>query len=155
MRASLPDGGAIPDKEGCRMCGIIGIVGQSTPEQKQEALDLIAHRGPDGEGQWTSKNGLVWLGHRRLAIIDPEGGAQPISNEDGTVWVTFNGCIYNYLELAQSLRQKGHKFRTHSDTEVIVHAYEQYGPDCINRFIGMFAFAIWDEREQIYFFLRD
>jgi len=137
------------------MCGIIGIVGSNKSFFFREAMRVLSHRGPDGEGEWLASDGSVWLGHRRLAIIDPEGGAQPLSNEDGTIWITFNGCIYNYLELAQGLRQKGHRFRTYSDTEVIVHAYEEYGEDCVNRLIGMFAFAIWDGRKKVLFCARD
>ncbi|MFX4262063.1 asparagine synthase (glutamine-hydrolyzing) [Pelotomaculum propionicicum] len=137
------------------MCGIFGVVRISGSSIYKDKLSEIAHRGPDGQGEWLSPNESVWLGHRRLAIIDPEGGKQPLSNEDGTVWVTFNGCIYNYLELAQTLRRKGHHFRTYSDTEVIVHAYEEYGKDCLKYFIGMFAFAVWDDRKKILFCARD
>ena len=142
------------------MCGIAALASIALPrEQKQRLgdrmLGAISHRGPDGYGDWTSEQGHVWLGHRRLSIIDPEGGKQPLSNEDGTVWVSFNGCIYNYLEIAQTLRSKGHKFKTYSDTEVIVHAYEEYGESCVNYFIGMFSFAIWDERKKTLFCARD
>lgn len=137
------------------MCGIVGLIGHSDSGRKRKALESLSHRGPDGEGEWQSADGRVWLGHRRLAIIDPEGGAQPISNEDGTIWITFNGCIYNYLELAQLLRQKGHHIRTHCDTEVIVHAYEEFGEDCVQKFIGMFAFALWDSAKRRLFCARD
>ncbi|MGG1596245.1 asparagine synthase (glutamine-hydrolyzing) [Paenibacillus naphthalenovorans] len=143
------------------MCGIAGILsskGQSKESLRHHGgkmLRQIAHRGPDGYGEWLSDESQVYLGHRRLAIIDPEGGKQPLSNEDGTVWVTFNGCIYNYMELSQTLRSKGHKFKTYSDTEVIVHAYEEFGEDCIKYFIGMFAFAIWDEKKKKLFCARD
>lgn len=137
------------------MCGIAGIIGFSDAMERTNALRAISHRGPDGEGSYTSSDERIWIGHRRLAIIDPEGGHQPMSNEDGTVWIVFNGCIYNYLELTQSLKQKGHKFRTYTDTETIIHAYEEYGKDCLQHFIGMFAFAIWDERSQQLFCARD
>lgn len=139
------------------MCGIAGIISNEREIRVsgQKMLDAVSHRGPDGYGDWLSDNGTVWLGHRRLAIIDPEGGKQPITNEDGTVWITFNGCIYNYLELAQTLRSKGHQFKTYSDTEVIIHAYEEFGEDCLKYFIGMFAFAIWDERKKKLFCARD
>ncbi|MDA8325020.1 MAG: asparagine synthase (glutamine-hydrolyzing), partial [Nitrospiraceae bacterium] len=139
------------------MCGIVGFVGGHDvgAEEKKRALDAISHRGPDGCGEWHSKNGRAWLGHRRLSIIDPEGGKQPCCNEDETVWITFNGCIYNYLELSQSLRKKGHKFKTHSDTEVIIHCYEEYGEKCLDHLIGMFAFAIWDENRKQLFCARD
>ncbi len=137
------------------MCGISGLIGKSISIKSKDLLSKLAHRGPDGEGEWFSTDKSVWLGHRRLAIIDPEGGKQPLSNEDGTVWITFNGCIYNYLELAQTLRQKGHRFRSYTDTEVIVHAYEEYGVECLKYFIGMFAFAIWDEKKKKLFCARD
>lgn len=137
------------------MCGIAGILGDASLEVCKGMLDVITHRGPDGVGEYVNSNDTVWLGHRRLAIIDPEGGKQPLSNEDGTIWVTFNGCIYNYLEIAQTLRRKGHNFRTYSDTEVIVHAYEEYGEDCLKYFIGMFAFALWDDRKRNLFCARD
>jgi asparagine synthase (glutamine-hydrolysing) len=137
------------------MCGIFGVLGKVNIAACTAALNTIAHRGPDGSGTWTSEDETVFLGHRRLAIIDPEGGKQPLCNEDGTVWITFNGCVYNYLELAQILRSKGHQFKTYTDTEVIVHAYEEYGEACVNHFIGMFAFAIWDERKKRLFCARD
>ncbi|MHB1418870.1 MAG: asparagine synthase (glutamine-hydrolyzing), partial [Bacillota bacterium] len=112
------------------MCGIAGGICFFEDKERfenlcQKMLRPLAHRGPDGEGKWLSSEAPIWIGHRRLAIIDPEGGKQPLSNEDGTIWITFNGCIYNYLELAQALRRKGHRFRTYCDTEVIVHAYEE------------------------------
>ncbi|MBI5102223.1 MAG: asparagine synthase (glutamine-hydrolyzing) [Nitrospirae bacterium] len=139
------------------MCGIFGIVNKDSKAPSEEFLrDVtrsIAHRGPDGEGYYTSRN--VALAHRRLSIIDPEGGKQPMCNEDETVWITFNGCIYNYLELRQQLLQRGHRFRTHCDTEVIIHAYEEFGKDCVNYFNGMWAFAIWDSRQQELFCSRD
>jgi asparagine synthase (glutamine-hydrolysing) len=137
------------------MCGIVGVVSPRPRTTYSEALKALSHRGPDGEGEYFSTDRSVWLGHRRLAIIDPEGGKQPLCNEDGTVWIIFNGCIYNYLELAQSLRQKGHRLRTYCDTEVIVHAYEEYGEECVQHFVGMFAFAIWDERRKVLFCARD
>ncbi|ATF15956.1 asparagine synthase (glutamine-hydrolyzing) [Brevibacillus sp. HB1.4B] len=142
------------------MCGIAGILSNrgafdEIKHQGRNMLDAIAHRGPDGFDEWMSPENRLWIGHRRLAIIDPEGGKQPLSNEDGTVWITFNGCIYNYMELAQNLRSKGHRFRTYSDTEVIVHAYEEFGIDCLKYFIGMFSFAIWDDRKKLLFCARD
>jgi asparagine synthase (glutamine-hydrolysing) len=137
------------------MCGIAGLVNAPLHVDHSRMLSTLSHRGPDGEGEYVSEDRSVWLGHRRLAIIDPEGGKQPLSNEDRTIWITFNGCIYNYLELAQSLRRKGHRFGTYCDTEVIVHAYEEYGEECVHHFIGMFAFAIWDERKKLLFCARD
>ena len=116
--------------------------------------DTLAHRGPDGEGAWTS--GYVGLAHRRLAIIDLRDiASQPMSNADGSVWITFNGEIYNFQELRIELEARGHIFRTHSDTEVIVHAYEEYGRGCLDRLRGMFAFAIWDARSRTLFLARD
>ena len=141
------------------MCGICGKL-YFDPTRAIEPQDLrrmagtLAHRGPDGEGVWTSRN--VGLGHRRLAIIDLRSVAgQPMSNEDGMGWITFNGEIYNFHELRQELETKGHLFRTESDTEVIVHAYEEYGRDCLSRLRGMFAFAIWDARQRLLFLARD
>src|SRR5690606_32395543 len=111
------------------------------------------HRGPDGEGRFV--DGEVGLGHLRLSIIDVGGGAQPIDNEDGQLQVVFNGEIYNFVELRDQLEAHGHSFKTRSDTEVIVHAYEQWGRDCVRRFNGMFAFALWDARRREVFIARD
>ncbi len=117
-------------------------------------LQVIAHRGPDGSG--THLSGPVGLGHRRLSIIDLSNcGAQPMSNEDGTIWITFNGEIYNYLELRADLIRRGHVFRSTTDTEVIVHLYEEHGADCLQHLRGMFAFAIWDQGRQRLFVARD
>lgn len=115
--------------------------------------DTIHHRGPDDEGYYTS--GPVGFGFRRLSIIDLNTGHQPISNEDGTVWIVFNGEIYNYQELRRHLQTKGHVFRTQTDTEVIVHLYEEFGEFCVEKLRGMFAFAIWDECEKVLFMARD
>jgi asparagine synthase (glutamine-hydrolysing) len=116
-------------------------------------LDTIRHRGPDDEGIYTAAE--VGLGHRRLSIIDLATGHQPLSNEDGTVWIVFNGEIYNYQDLRSFLLSKGHKFTTQTDTEVIVHLYEELGPDCLNELRGMFAFAIWDGNQKTLFLARD
>ncbi len=113
----------------------------------------IAHRGPDGEGFHI--DGAVGLGHRRLSIIDLAGGAQPISNEDDTLQIVFNGEIYNFVELREDLERKGHRFKTRSDTEVILHGYEEWGVECVNRLNGMFAFAIWDAPRRRLFLARD
>jgi asparagine synthase (glutamine-hydrolysing) len=116
--------------------------------------EVIAHRGPDDHGYHLRPR--VGLGHRRLSIVDLEGGRQPLANEDETVWIVFNGEIYNHLELRKELIARGHKFRTRSDTEAIVHAYEEWGADgCAERLRGMFAFALWDEREQALTLVRD
>src|SRR5262249_33436211 len=122
--------------------------------QSVEAMtDAIAHRGPDGEG--FHQDTRVVLGHRRLAIIDRAGGHQPMSNEDGSCWITFNGEIYNHRALRPLLESKGHRFRTNSDTETILHAFEEFGPSCVERLEGMFAFAIYDNRTKQLFAARD
>ena len=125
------------------MCGIAGIVDLKVrpvePSLVRRLCDVLSHRGPDDEGYYIK--GPVALGERRLAILDLEGGRQPMGNEDGTVWVTFNGEIYNFRELRASLEGRGHRFATRSDTEAIVHAYEQYGPACVKELRGMFAFG--------------
>jgi asparagine synthase (glutamine-hydrolysing) len=113
----------------------------------------LSHRGPDGEGEFVSES--VGLGHRRLSIIDIDGGAQPVANEDQQLQVVFNGEIYNFVELREDLEARGHVFRTRSDTEVIVHAYEEWGSDCVGRFNGMFAFALWDSPRKRLFIARD
>ena len=139
------------------MCGISGIFDRGGKSVNKELLErmtsAIQHRGPDGQGYFV--DGGFGIGHRRLSIIDVEGGSQPISNEDGTLQVVFNGEIYNYIELREELLAFGHRFRTLSDTEVIVHAYEQWGNDCVNRFNGMFAFAIINIRENTLLLARD
>ena len=136
------------------MCGICGRIDQSgvRMEDIERMTGALAHRGPDGEG--IHVDGRVGFGHRRLAIIDLEGGRQPMSNEDGTIWITFNGEIYNFRELRRNLVQK-HHFRTNSDTEIIVHLYEEKGIDCLRFLRGMFAFAIHDRREKLLFIARD
>ena len=140
------------------MCGIAGIVtgdheAPVNATRVHEMCAAIVYRGPDEEGIYTE--GGVGLGIRRLSIIDIAGGHQPIHNEDRTVWVVFNGEIYNFLDLRNELRAKGHTFYTHSDTEVIVHAYESYGPEFICRLRGMFAFALYDFRNQRLLLGRD
>jgi asparagine synthase (glutamine-hydrolysing) len=140
------------------VCGIVGVCepgpgAQVDREVLTRATGLLRHRGPDGEGFLLRDN--VGLGHRRLSIIDLVGGSQPIFNEDGKVAIVFNGEIYNYRELQPELEGLGHRFASSSDTEAIVHAYEQWGVDCLQRFVGMFAFAIWDERDRSVFIARD
>jgi asparagine synthase (glutamine-hydrolysing) len=140
------------------MCGITGIV-YIDKERKADAAilknmaDSIFHRGPDDEGYYLNNN--VGLGFRRLSIIDLSTGHQPLSNEDQSIWIVFNGEIYNYKELQDDLIRQGHVFRTKSDTETIVHLYEQYGIDCLEKLRGMFAFAIWDNNKQRLFCARD
>ncbi|MDQ6670245.1 MAG: asparagine synthase (glutamine-hydrolyzing) [Chloroflexota bacterium] len=137
------------------MCGIAGVVGslRSHRATLQSMTDALRHRGPDGEGSvWLDDVGLAM---RRLAIIDVAGGDQPIYNEDGSVCVVYNGEIYNFLELRQELESRGHHFATKADTEVIVHAYEEYGVEAVERLWGMFALALWDAREQRLLLARD
>ena len=133
------------------MCGICGKLNFDpgatvSGELLKSMADAIAHRGPDDEGYYLS--GQIGLGFRRLSIIDLSGGHQPLSNEDGTVWIVFNGEIYNYQELREYLISKGHIFRTKSDTETIVHLYEEFGEKCVEKLRGMFGFAIWDGKER-------
>jgi asparagine synthase (glutamine-hydrolysing) len=139
------------------MCGIVGIAygeegSKPEPNRIRHMMDAVEHRGPDDDG--TYFDDVVGLGHRRLTIIDLSAGRQPLSNEDETVWIVFNGEIYNYVELRQEL-SRDHTFRTHTDTEVIVHLYEELGERCLERLNGMFAFAIWDTRKQRLFAARD
>jgi asparagine synthase (glutamine-hydrolysing) len=140
------------------MCGICGIFlldpgAEAERHQLQQMNRTMTHRGPDDEGYHVS--GPVGIGMRRLSIIDLPGGRQPIANEDETIWIVFNGEIYNYLELRSELVAKGHQFRTRSDTEVIVHLYEEMGKDCVTHLNGMFAFALWDSRQRSLFLARD
>jgi asparagine synthase (glutamine-hydrolysing) len=139
------------------MCGITGIFSQAgrPPDQAtvHRMCQSIVHRGPDDEGIYVKGN--VGLGMRRLSIIDVAGGHQPIHNEDRTVWVVFNGEIYNFLELRASLEKRGHRFYTHTDTEVIAHLYEEQGADCVQQLRGMFALAVYDERKQSLLLARD
>jgi len=140
------------------MCGICGKLNfeRDRPVDREllrRMMETIEHRGPDGGGEYIA--GPVGLGHRRLSIIDLNTGSQPISNEDGTVWVVYNGEIYNYRELRTELEGLGHRFKSTSDTEVIVHLYEEMGDRCVTRFRGMFAFALWDDRRQRLLLARD
>lgn len=138
------------------MCGIAGFVGEGGREDLIAMTRALAHRGPDGEGFHIDDREALYLGHRRLSIIDIEGGHQPMWNEDDTIAVVYNGEIYNHLELRQALIAKGHVFRTdHSDTEVLVHGYEEWGDDLPARLNGMFAFAIFDRRRRRLFLARD
>jgi asparagine synthase (glutamine-hydrolysing) len=140
------------------MCGIAGFIdAQCSYENATELIDrmckVIRHRGPDDQGIWVG-DGMA-MGMRRLAIIDLVGGHQPIFNEDRSVLVVFNGEIYNYRELRHILEERGHHFQTTSDTEAIVHAYEEYGDDCVKQLRGMFAFALWDRRRRRFLAARD
>jgi asparagine synthase (glutamine-hydrolysing) len=139
------------------MCGITGAMYFEDREPSQAMLkamtDVIVHRGPNDFGFWGENR--IGFGFRRLSVIDLKEGHQPLSNEDDMVWIVFNGEIYNYKYLRHSLQEKGHQFKTHSDTEVIVHLYEEYGEDCVKHMRGMFGFVIWDRRKKLLFGVRD
>ena len=146
------------------MCGIFGFVAHikaDVPEMEvlRDMRETMTHRGPDDKGEYIrpfdAEGPFVFFGHRRLSIIDLAGGHQPLSNEDGTVWVLLNGEIYNFAELKEALEKKGHRFQTRSDTEVIAHGYEEYGERCFERFNGMFAVAIWDGKRKRLLLARD
>ena len=140
------------------MCGVAGIVKLDPMETVDEARlkrmrDVLRHRGPDGEGLWI--DGPVGLGHRRLSIVDVAGGHQPMPSEDGRAWIVYNGEVYNHAELAAALRARGHRYRTRSDTETVLHLYEEEGIGCVERLRGMFAFAIWDRDRARLLLARD
>ncbi len=155
---------ALCDFVGKVMCGIVGFLTHKPvdiPEHEilRKMRDALIHRGPDDKGEYVrpldERGPFVFLGHRRLSIIDLSGGHQPLSNENETVWVTFNGEIYNFRELRSQLEILGHRFKTNSDTEAIVHAYEEYGEECFRYFNGMFAIGIWDENANRLVLARD
>jgi asparagine synthase (glutamine-hydrolysing) len=139
------------------MCGIIGIINLEKEPVSSRLLDemtsSLSHRGPDETGVW--KNGFVGLGHKRLSIIDLQTGKQPMRDKSGNVWITYNGELYNFVELKQELIAKGHSFRTNSDTEVILYSYIEWGDNCVERFRGMFAFGILDLTKKRLFLARD
>src|SRR5688500_8577206 len=140
------------------MCGIAGIVAadrlqDGDAERVCRMRDIIAHRGPDGAGLHV--DGYAALGHRRLSIVDLAGGHQPLANENDTIWVTYNGEIYNHASVRPVLEAAGHRYRTKSDTETTVHAYEEWGDECVHRFRGMFAFALWDGPKRRLLLVRD
>jgi asparagine synthase (glutamine-hydrolysing) len=139
----------------CGICGKLNFDGQVSvsPGLLKTMTDTIQHRGPDDQGYYIS--GPVGFGFRRLSIIDLSSGHQPLCNEDGTVWIVFNGEIYNYQELRQDLKSRGHLFKTQTDTEVIVHLYEEFAESCVEKLRGMFAFAIWDSRAHTMLLARD
>jgi len=144
------------------MCGIVGIWNYENKAAISEDIlkkmrDTMIHRGPDGAGIWISLDRQIGLGHRRLSIIDlSEAANQPMGNEDESIWIVFNGEIYNHGEIRPELEQRGHKFKSdHSDTEVIIHAFEEWGEDCVHKFRGMFAFSIWDEKKKELWLFRD
>ena len=140
------------------MCGIVGIFNLNSEAVNRQLLTqmtrLLAHRGPDDEGIYISEN--LGFGHRRLSIIDLSSrGHQPMSNEDESVWITYNGEIYNHRSLRQQLQKDGHQYKSQTDTETILHLYEEKGIDCLRYLDGEFAFAIWDARKKIIFAARD
>lgn len=138
------------------MCGIVGLINKDCKVDETllgKMSEKLKHRGPDGHGIHTYNQ--FGIGHRRLSFIDVKGGAQPLCNEDGSIWITFNGELYNFQELRNELEFQGHVFKTKSDTEVIIHAYEEWGVDCPKRFRGMFAFAILDQNKKEVFIARD
>ena len=139
----------------CGICGILYPLGSQNVDRSILATmnRQIAHRGPDDEGFFVDEN--VGLAVRRLSIIDVKTGHQPLSNEDESLWIVFNGEIYNHTELRSELELRGHRYRTRSDTETIAHLYEEYGRDCVKYLRGMFAFAIWDRRRKTLFAARD
>jgi len=135
------------------MCGICGIVGAEEKEVLRKMSDTIEHRGPDDHGYFFDNS--VSIANRRLSIIDLSTGKQPIHNEDETIWITYNGEVFNFAELKKDLEKKGHRFYTHTDTETIVHLYEEYGDRCAEKLRGMFAFAIWDAKNKKTLLVRD
>ena len=140
------------------MCGIAGILefgrdARANAAALREMCRVITHRGPDDEGFYT--DGVAGIGMRRLSIVDVEGGHQPLSNEDGTLWIVFNGEIYNHLALREQLIARGHRYVTNSDTETVIHLFEEYGADCVQHLRGMFAFAIWNRNTKTLFIARD
>ena len=143
------------------MCGINGIALSSRSGRQlnigalERMRDIIRHRGPDDEGVFVDPSGRVGLGHRRLSIVDVAAGHQPMTNEDGSLHITYNGEVYNHADYRQSLESKGHVYRTHCDTETILHLYEEFGEQCVNHLRGMFAFAIWNQRKRELFIARD
>ena len=142
------------------MCGIAGILNLQPgaaiqPHELETMLAPLVNRGPDGRGVHLREAERIGLGHARLSIIDLEGGAQPIHNEDRTVWVVFNGEIFNYIELRAELEKSEHRFYTRTDTEVLVHLYEEHGPGFVERLNGQFAIALWDSKARRLLLVRD
>src|SRR3989338_3643911 len=139
------------------MCGLAGFGNDIKAEDKKgllkKMIDVMHHRGPDERGYYQDEG--VFLGSCRLSIIDIAGCHQPMTNENGSIWVVYNGEIYNFLNLREDLSKRGHFFKTMSDTEVIIHAYEEYGYNCLTKFKGMFAFALWDKNNRTLFLARD
>ena len=142
----------------CGICGLLKLPGQKpiSRDMLQQMSDLISHRGPDDAGTYVSPNADIGLANRRLSIIDPsESGRQPFTNEDGNIWVVYNGETYNYAEMRSYLQDRGHSFHSNTDTEIIAHLYEEHGVDCVRYMRGMFAFALWDQSKRRLFLARD
>ena len=138
------------------MCGICGIVQTEKPVNEEKFVrmtNIMTHRGPDDWGYIIRKN--VALGHRRLSIVDIHGGHQPMSNENDSIWITYNGEIYNHREIRHDLEEKGHRYKTKSDTETIIHLYEEEGIKSVDRLRGMFAYALWDQIQNKLILVRD
>ena len=137
------------------MCGIAGIIGSQkySENDAKKMIDMISYRGPDEQG--TVNLGNIYLGHARLAVVDPENGTQPMSNEDDSVWVVFNGEIYNHLEIRSDLQKKGYTFKSRCDTEVLVHLWREKGINMLDDLIGMFAFCLWDKKKEEGILVRD
>ena len=135
------------------MCGVVGILKLNKTRVSGKALERfthsLSHRGPDGVGFYMDESGSLGLGHRRLSILDiSDKGNQPLSYSNGRYWITYNGEIFNFIEIRRDLEKRGHVFESDSDTEVILAAYQEWGKDCLERFNGMWAFAIWDAKEK-------
>ncbi len=140
------------------MCGITAVLssnGTVSSDQLHRGTAALHHRGPDGRGHWISPDCRVGLGHTRLSIIDLSTGAQPIANEDESLWIVANGEFYDFEQIRENLRSRGHSFRTGSDSEIALHLYEDLGPECLHQLRGEFAFAIWDGRNRRLFAGRD
>ena len=135
------------------MCGICGVYGFNSRYIMKKMCDIIAHRGPDDEGYYCDAD--VMLGMRRLKVIDLNTGNQPIYNEDKSIVIVYNGEIYNYKEIRDDLKRKGHFFKTNSDTEIIVHLYEEFEDNFVNKLRGMFAIALWDSKKRRLLLARD
>src|SRR5712692_4783651 len=142
----------------CGICGVLAFGPSAAPVDEpmlRAMADTLQHRGPDADGYFVSPDRTVGLGFRRLSIVDLATGDQPMCNEDASIWLVFNGEIYNHADHRPGLEARGHRFRSRGDGEVILHLYEEYGPDCIHHLRGMFAFALWDSRPRRLLLARD
>src|SRR5438132_14169660 len=142
----------------CGICGVLNLAPSAEPVREptlRAMTDTLRHRGPDSDGFFVSPDQNLGLGFRRLSIVDLVTGDQPLANEDGSLWLIFNGEIYNHASHRPTLEAKGHRFRSRSDGEVILHLYEEFGADCVHYLRGMFAFALWDSRRRRLLLARD